>query len=275
MNIDPAIVEPAITKKTKAIITVDISGCPCDYDRLTQISEKYGLFLITDGAHSLGAEYNGRPIGMIADATVFSFYPTKNITTGEGGMVVSNREELTKNVRLLSLHGMTSSGWKRFKGGSWKYDVVAPGYKCNISDINAALGVAQMKRFGEIQKRRENIALRYMKSLKDIEEYIELPYYPENCTHANHLFIIKINNERCPIDRDELIEKLESTGVGCGVHFIPVYHFSYFKKIFNCRPEDFPNCETAFNSVITLPLYPDLKNNEVDYVCETLRDLIT
>ena len=273
MNIDPAAVEKKVSKKTRAIIAVDIAGCPCDYTALKKIAKKHNLYLITDAAHSLGAKYDGRAIGSIADATVFSFYSTKNITTGEGGMVVSNRKKLIDRVRHLALHGMTSTGWKRYRGGSWRYDITDLGYKYNMPDLSAALGVGQMRRFNNLQKKRRQLARRYFKNLNDITGSIELPYYRDFNDHSWHLFIIRIIPNRWKISRDRLIEELEKAGIGCGVHFIPVYRLSYFKKNLRYSGVDFPNCENAFKRVISLPFYPDLKNVEVDYVCDRLRIL--
>lgn len=273
LNIDPVFVEKKINKKTKAIICVDIAGCPCDYQRLKGLARSHNLFLLDDAAHALGAKYRGKSLGSIANATVFSFYSTKNITTGEGGMVVSASKRLIEKIRLLSLHGMTSSGWKRHKGDSWKYDITQLGYKYNLSDLAAALGLGQLNRFKERQRRRTRLAARYLDGLANLAEFVELPCCGEMVQHAWHLFIIRIKPGRWRINRDRLIVELEKRGVGCGVHFIPIYRFSYFKKALNYKPSDFPNCESAFKRVISLPLYPDLSFEEVDYVCEVVTEL--
>ena len=230
LNINPTSVEKKITDKTRAIISVDIAGCPCNYTKLKSLARQNRLRLIVDAAHSLGAKFKGKPIGSIADAAVFSFYSTKNITTGEGGMVVSDSKRLIDKIRHLSLHGMTSSGWKRNTGGGWKYDITDLGYKYNLSDLAAALGLGQLKRFKDMQKKRRQLAKRYLDNLRQLDNYIELPYRGENITHAWHLFIIQLNLNKWRINRDRLIKELEKRGVGCGVHFIPVYRFSYFKK---------------------------------------------
>lgn len=274
LNIDPAGVERAIGRRTRAIVAVDIAGFPCDYGRLKPLAKKYKLFLLDDAAHSFGAVYKKRPIGSIADATVFSFYPTKNITTGEGGMVVSDRKRLIDRVRHLSLHAMTSSGWRRFRGGNWRYDVTALGYKFNMSDLNAALGIGRLKRFSRLQARRRQLARRYYRGLNDLMEYIELPPKAADIDPARHLFIIKINRQRWRVGRDRLITELERRGVGCGVHYIPVYRFSYYKYFLNVNAKRFPYCEDAYDRVISLPFYPDLLENEVDYVGEVLTSLV-
>ncbi|UCD95469.1 MAG: DegT/DnrJ/EryC1/StrS family aminotransferase [Candidatus Zixiibacteriota bacterium] len=274
LNIDPTAVESKVSKKTRAIVTVDIAGCPADYDALRKPARKHNLRLIDDAAHSLGADFNGRPIGSIADATVFSFYSTKNITTGEGGMVVSDSKTLINRIRHLLLHGMTSSGYKRYQGGNWKYDVTDLGYKYNMSDLAGALGLGQLTRFDKLQNKRRRLAARYLKKLANLTDYIELPYCGGRSAHAWHLFIIKMHPRRWKIGRNRLIRELDRLGVGCGVHFIPVYRFSYFRKIMKYKPSDFRVCEDTFKRVISVPLYPDLTFHEVDYVCDAIRWLI-
>lgn len=274
LNIDPHSVEKKITRKTRAVIPVDYAGWPCEYNQLKKIARKHKLHLIDDAAHALGAKYRGKFIGSVADAAVFSFYSTKNITSGEGGMVATNSRRLAERVRHLSLHAMTSSGWKRYSGGSWRYDITDLGYKANMSDLLAALALGQLGRFEKMQEKRRLLAQRYLKNLNAFDKYIEAPYNDSDSVHAWHLFVIKLNLSRWRIGRDRLIAELEKRGVGCGVHFIPLYRFSYFKKILKPGPSDFPNCEKTFKRVITLPLYPDLTFKEVDYICDTIARLI-
>jgi dTDP-4-amino-4,6-dideoxygalactose transaminase len=270
LNINPALIEKKITFRTKAILPVDIAGYPCDYDAIMKISRKHKLPIITDAAHSLGAVFQGKPIGSISDLTVFSFYSTKNITTGEGGMVVTNSHRLADKVRHLSLHGMTSSGWKRYSGGGWRYDITELGFKYNLPDLSAALGLGQVRRFPDLQQRRMEIALQYILGLKDHLDYFELPYFGRESSHAWHLFIIKLNPKRWKIGRDRLIEELEKEGIGCGVHFIPIYKFTHFQKTLRLNQSAFPQTENEFTRVISLPFYPDLKDREIRYVCHVL-----
>lgn len=274
LNIDSDSIKKKITKKTKAIIAVDIAGCPSDYKNLRKLAKDNNLYLIDDAAHSIGGKYKNKPIGSVADFSVFSFYPTKNITSGEGGMVVSNSKKIVDKVRHLSLHAMSSSGWKRYSGGSWKYDVTDLGYKFNMSDLSAGLALGQLKRFDSLQNKRQLLTRRYNKNLRNLSDYIELPYEDKISTHAWHLYIIKLNLSKLRITRDKFIAEMERQNVGCGVHFIPIYKFSYYKKNFKFNKKDFPNCEKSFNRVISLPLYPDLKSSELDYVCEVIRKLI-
>jgi len=274
LNIDPNQIENKISSKTRAIIPVDIAGLPCDYDRLKKLARKDNLFIIEDAAHSLGAEFRGNPVGSLVDMTAFSFYSTKNITTGEGGMVVTNQKRIADKIRRLSLHGMTSSGWKRYSGGGWKYDIIDLGYKYNLSDLAAGLGLGQLERFNAFREKREKLAERYFLGLQDLKEYVELPRVDGKLRHAWHLFIIKIIPEKWKIGRDRIIDELESRGIGCGVHFIPIYHFSYFKKDLKLRRSNFPNTERSFRRVISLPFYFDLSFRQVDHVCAVMRDLV-
>jgi dTDP-4-amino-4,6-dideoxygalactose transaminase len=274
LNIDPVGVEGAIGRRTRVIVAVDIAGFPCDYGRLNPLAKKHKLFLLDDAAHAFGAVYKKRPVGSIADATVFSFYPTKNITTGEGGMVLSDHKRLVDKVRHLSLHAMTSSGWQRYRGGNWRYDVTALGYKFNMPDLNAALGIGQLRNFSCLQARRRQLARRYYRCLNDLKEYIELPPKAADIDPAWQLFIIKINRRRWSIGRDRLIVELEKRGVGCGVHYIPVYRFSYYRDFLKLNAKQFAHAENAHCRVISLPFYPDLHENEVDYIGEVLTGLV-
>ncbi|MEP0828309.1 MAG: DegT/DnrJ/EryC1/StrS family aminotransferase [bacterium] len=273
LNIDPAQVAKRISRRTEAIIPVDIAGLPCDYDALLKIARQRKVLLIEDAAHSLGAQFQSKPIGSLCDATVFSFYSTKNVTTGEGGMVVTDSKILASRVRLLALHGMTSAGWKRYAGGGWKYDIVELGYKYNLSDLAAGLGLGQLTRFGEMQKKRELLAKRYIENLSRLGTFIETPYIDRRSRHCWHLFIIKIIPERLRITRDRFIRELEKRGIGCGVHFIPIYRFSYFRKHLKLKISDFPATESAYQRVISLPFYPDLTFAEVDCVTEKIAEI--
>ncbi|UCD16574.1 MAG: DegT/DnrJ/EryC1/StrS family aminotransferase [Candidatus Zixiibacteriota bacterium] len=274
LTIDPAQVKKKITGRTRAIMPVDIAGYPCDYDRLHEAVKDLKITLIADAAHSIGAQYRGKPVGSLADATVFSFYSTKNITTGEGGMVVTDSRRLADTVRLLSLHGMTSSGWKRHSGGSWRYDIAELGFKYNLSDLAAAMGLGQLARFEKMQRKRSRLAVRYLRRLKKLADYIETPASGGGLSHAWHLLIVKMTPGRWRIGRDRLITELEKRGVGCGVHFVPVYRFSYFKRSLGIQAADFPASEDSFKRVISLPLFPDLAFAEVDYVCDNLEALV-
>ncbi len=274
LNIDPAEVERKLTKKTKAIIAVDMAGVPCEYNALRKLTRKRGIKLIEDAAHALGGEYGKMRIGTIADCTVFSFYPTKNITTGEGGMVTTGNKAVAERIRRLSLHGMDSSGWIRYRGGSWRYDIAELGYKYNMAELPAALGLVQLKRFEQFRKKREQLAERYKKGLRDLQDFLEIPAEYSDRISVRHLYIVKLNLKKWRIGRDRVIEELEKRGVGCGVHFIPLYRFKYYRDKLKYGPGDFPNTEASFMRIISLPFYVDLSFKEVDYVCGVFSKLV-
>ncbi len=273
LNIDPAQVESKVSRKTRGVVGVDIAGYPCDWQELRRIAREYRLCLIDDAAHSFGATYRGKPIGAWADATVFSFYPTKTITTGEGGMVVSDSQKIAAKVRTLSLHGMSSSGWKRHQGGNWRYDITDLGFKYNMPELSAAVGLAQLTRLSSLEKKRRRLERVYRKRLASLDEYLRLPYTTPDRESSRHLFIIRLNTDRWRISRDRLIFELEKAGIGCGVHYIPVYRFSYYRKMPGFNPWNYPHCEDTFRRVISLPFYPGLKANQVDYIGSTLEKL--
>lgn len=273
--IDVNKIEEKITKKTKAIVPVHYGGQACDLDRIYEIADKYGLFVSEDAAHALYTRYKGRLIGNKAKGTVsFSFYATKNLCTGEGGMLVTDDDEIAEKARVLSLHGMSKNAWNRYsKGGTWKYDIEYAGFKYNMFDLQAALGIVQLKRIEEMQKKRERIAQIYGEGLKDIEE-IELPK-PNIFTtqHSWHLYIIRLKIENLRINRDEFIDLLRERGIGTSVHFIPLYYMSAYKD-YNFNPKDFPNTEDWWRRIVSLPLYPTMCEDELEYVIENVRDII-
>jgi dTDP-4-amino-4,6-dideoxygalactose transaminase len=270
LNIDLDQIPAAITKRTRAIVPVHIAGQPIDLQKIESLRRKYKLTIIHDAAHALGAAHKGKTVGSTGDFSCFSFYATKNLTTGEGGMVVTNNRRYYDKLRVLSLHGMSRDAWKRYsRGGSWKYQIVELGYKYNLSDINAAIGLMQLRRIEQIQKQRHLLAAMYHHYLSGINELI-LPVEPDETTHAWHLYIVKLRNstER---RRNEVIEKLKSLGVATSVHFIPLYLQPYYKKHYNYTRRDLPNSYAHYKSVITLPFYIDLKEEEVKYVAECFK----
>jgi dTDP-4-amino-4,6-dideoxygalactose transaminase len=271
-NIDLNQIPAAITERTGAIVPVHIAGLPIDLRKIESLRRKYKLTVIHDAAHALGATHTGKPVGSTADFSCFSFYATKNLTTGEGGMVVTNSRRHYDNLRVLSLHGMSRDAWKRYSGrGSWKYQILQLGYKYNLSDINAAIGLMQLRRFEQIQKQRRRLAEMYHHYLAEIDELI-LPFEPDGATHAWHLYIVKLRHggeQR----RNEVIEKLRSLGVGTSVHFIPLYLQPYYKKHYHYTRRDLPNSYAHYKSVITLPFYVDLKEDEIKYVAECFKKL--
>ncbi|HMO94647.1 MAG TPA: DegT/DnrJ/EryC1/StrS family aminotransferase [Tepidiformaceae bacterium] len=273
-NIDPAAIERAITPRTKAIIPVHFGGEPCAMDQIMAISRRHGLKVMEDAAHSIGTLYRGRHVGGISDAAAFSFYANKNITTGEGGALATNDEELSERVRILTLHGMTKDAWNRFDaGGSWRYDIKEFGFKDNLTDLAAALGRTQLTKIERLLDGRARAAARYFENLRD-EEHLILPGFDEANRHAWHLFVVRVKNEQSPVQRDDVIRKLAERGIGTSVHYIPLHYHTAYKNLGRWQPGDFPVAERTFEGAISLPIYPDMTTAEVDYVCETLRAIL-
>lgn len=272
MNIDPSKIEEKITERTKAIIPVHFAGYPCDMDPILEIARKHNLVVIEDAAHAVYTQYKGRMVGSISDFTCFSFYATKNLVTGEGGMVTTNSEAMADKLRVMSLHGMSKNAWNRYSGkGSWFYEVEYPGFKYNMTDMQAALGLVQMKKLQSMQEKRESIAKIYNDSFSKIEG-ITIPYDNEEHVHAWHLYVIRLKQDYFTIDRAEFIEKLKEKGIGTSVHFIPVPMHPYYKQQ-GYRIEDYPNALEAYNGAISLPLYPKMTHEEVMRVVEAVTEL--
>jgi dTDP-4-amino-4,6-dideoxygalactose transaminase len=272
-NIDPAEVERRITPRTKAIMAVDFAGQPCRLHELRELADRHGLFLLEDAAHSAGASYRGRAVGSLADATAFSFYPTKNMTTGEGGMLTTPSEELAAEARVLALHGMSRDAWRRYqKDAAWAYDVVAPGFKYNMSDVQAALGLVQLRRLSEFNAARERLAARYALRLAGCDG-VRLPSARSEVEHVWHLFVIRLNLDRIRLDRAAFIEGLAARGIGTSVHFIPIHHHSYYREGFAFSASDLPVTERIFPEILSLPLYPTMTEADVDRVAESVCEL--
>ncbi len=273
LNLDPAAVAAAITPRTRAIITVDYGGHPCEYDAIHALAREHGIAIIDDAAHALGAAYRGRAVGSLADITAFSFYATKNLSTGEGGAAVTDDPALAERIQLLSLHGMSRDAWKRYGDtGSWFYEVVAPGWKYNLSDVLAAIGVGQMERFDEFQARRLAIVERYQAAMADISE-VRLPVARPHVTHAWHLFPIALELDRLTIDRARFIQELRSENIGTSVHFIPIHRHPHFRDSLSLKPEQFPVAEHAYARAISLPLFPRMTDRDVDDVVDAVRKI--
>jgi dTDP-4-amino-4,6-dideoxygalactose transaminase len=274
LNLDPSRIEAAITSKTKAIIPVHIGGRPCEMDRILDIAKRHDLRVIEDAAHALPASDHTRTIGTIGDITCFSFYATKTITTGEGGMATTENSEWAERMRMMSLHGISHDAWKRYtKEGSWYYEILSPGFKYNLTDIGAAIGIEQLKKCDEFWEARQRIAMIYGKGFADLQE-IQLPTYPNDVQHAWHLFVIQLNLERLKINRNQFIEALREKGIGTSVHFIPLHLHPYYRDKFGYKPEDFPNASEAFEHILSLPIYPKMTEAHVRDVIVAVRKLV-
>jgi UDP-4-amino-4,6-dideoxy-N-acetyl-beta-L-altrosamine transaminase len=273
-NINPDLIREKINDKTKAIIPVHFGGQPCEMGKIMKIAKDNNLLVIEDAAHAISAEYEGRKIGTIGDATCFSFYPTKNMTTGEGGMVTTDDEKLRERLKIWELHGISKDAWRRYSAeGSWYYEVVCPGYKYNMTDIQASLGLHQLEKLNLFQKRREEIVKFYGEAFSDLEE-IETPFVKSNIKPAWHLYVIKIVSEKLKINRNQFIEALKAENIGTSVHFIPVHLHPYYRDTYGFRRGDFPNAEYAFDRVISLPLFPKMSNKDVKDVIDAVRKIV-
>lgn len=280
-NIDPEQIARAITPRTRAIVPVHFAGLPCDMKAIWKIARRHDLFVVEDAAHAVGARYEGCPIGMApeesrqdaSDAVAFSFYATKNLTTGEGGMVTTPHESLATRMRMLCLHGMSRDAWNRYsQRGNWFYEVVASGFKYNLTDIQSALGIHQLRKLDSFTETRARYAAIYNQVFAGMGE-LEVPPEGQRVRHAWHLYVLRLNLPRLKIDRDAFIEELRERGVGCSVHFIPIpIHPFFARKRLSAQP-----CRRAldlFPRILSLPLYPAMSEEQVRYVAGCVRDTV-
>ncbi len=273
-DIDPAEVERRITPRTKAILPVHYGGQPCRMDELMDIARRHNLLVIEDAAHAVGAKYRGQPVGSIGDATAFSFYVIKNLTTGEGGMVTTNNPELAEKVRILRLHGMSHDAWKRYDArGSWYYEVQMLGFKYNMSDIQAALGLHQLARLESFTERRAQIVAEYGRRFAALPE-LTLPQARPEVRHAWHLYPIRVDEERLTIGRDQFIEEMKERGIGTSVHFIPIHYHPYYQQTLGLKPGDFPNTDKLFAGLLSLPLFPRMTDADVERVANAVEEIV-
>jgi dTDP-4-amino-4,6-dideoxygalactose transaminase len=273
-NMDVARIEKAITKRTRAIMPVHFAGLPVDLDPLYDLAKKHNLRVIEDAAHAIGTEYKGKRIGSFGDIQVFSFHPNKNMTTGEGGCVATRDEKLAADVALLRFHGMDREAWNRFgKKGSQHYEIIAPGYKYNMMDIQAALGLHQLKQLDGFIKRRTELALRYHKLLAGWPQW-ELTTAPAySHLHAWHLYTPLINPEAAGMDRDAFMQGMKERNIGTGLHYRAVHLYPYYREQFGFKPGDFPNAETISDRIVSLPLFPLMTDKDQDRVIAAMEDL--
>ena len=274
MNLDTNRIEQAITDKTKAIIPVHFAGHPCNMDPILSIAQAYNLRVIEDAAHALPARYNGKTVGSIGESTCFSFYATKNITTGEGGMLTTDNPEYAARARMMSLHGLSRDAWNRYSAeGSWYYEILSPGFKYNLTDIAAALGLAQLKKCDRFWKTRERYAALYHEGFRDMPEIV-CPQAPSHVQHAWHLYVIQLELDRLRITRNEFIRRLQQAGIGCSVHFIPLHLHPYYRDTCGYRPDDLPVASKLFQRVLSLPLYSKMTEADVAQVIEIVKNLV-
>jgi len=274
LGMDPDLVEQAITPRTRAILPVHLAGAPCDMDALLELASRYGLRIVEDAAHALPARYKGHLVGAIGDLTVFSFYAIKNLTTGEGGMITTDSDHYANVLRTRRLHGISRDAWQRYSAeGSWHYEVEYPGYKCNMTDLSAALGLQQLQKLDMFHAVRTYYANLYNLGLSDLPE-LTLPEAPADGGHAWHLYIIHLNLDRLTIGRDTFIELLREDNIATSVHFIPLHLHPYYRDTFGYKPEDFPRALAAYRGAISLPLYPRMSEADVWDVIRAVRRIV-
>jgi dTDP-4-amino-4,6-dideoxygalactose transaminase len=275
MTLDPAQVSKQINRKTRAILPVHFAGQPCDLSALQSLARKHHLVLIEDAAHALGAEYKSRPIGHNAQAAVFSFNAVKNLTTGEGGLVATRHADLAKRLRVLMSNGLDRDAWGRFcgQGQQWSYHIQALGYKANLTDLQAALGLAQYQRFAVMQGRRAGIVQRYQEAFRD-QPALVLPAEAPGTRHAWHIYVLRLKPERLRINRDTFLQALAAEGILCNVHYHPIHRHPYYQKRLAYHAESLPVAEAVGETAVTLPLYPALRERDVQDVIRAVRKLV-
>ena len=274
LNLDPDQLERAITAKTRAIIPVHMTGLPCEMGRILEIAKAHNLRVIEDAAHALPARFQKQRVGTIGDITCFSFYATKTITTGEGGMATTENPEWAERMRIMGLHGISKDAWKRYTAeGSWYYEILSPGYKYNLTDLAAAIGIQQLKKCDQFWQARQRIAAQYAEGFQDVPE-ITTPALARDGQHAWHLYILQLNLERLRISRNEFVELLKQYQIGTSVHFIPLHLHPYYRETFGYRPQDLPQASAAFERIVSLPLYPKMTEAQVQQVISAVREIV-
>jgi dTDP-4-amino-4,6-dideoxygalactose transaminase len=272
LTIDPAQIEPVMTERTRAIIPVHYAGHPADMDPIHELARARRLLVLEDAAHAIPAAYRGRKIGSGGNPVAFSFYATKNLTTAEGGMLTGEHRFLER-ARMLSLHGLSRDAWKRYdKGGSWRYEVLAPGFKYNMTDIQAALGLWQLRKLTVFQERRRQVVRRYTEAFRG-DDAFELPVERPNVEHAWHLFVLRLRPGVLRIGRDRFIEELAARNIGTSVHFMPVHLHPYYRDKYRYHPMSFPVAHDNFQRMLSLPLNPRLSDQDVADVIDAVRDV--
>lgn len=273
-NIDPARIAEKITPRTKAIMPVHFAGRACDMDAIMALAKKHNLMVVEDCAHAIETRYHGREAGLFGEFGCFSFYVTKNVITGEGGIVLTKDEEQAARIKVLALHGMSKDAWKRFSDSGWvHYQVIEAGFKYNMMDIQAAIGIHQLKRVEQNWKRREEIWNRYNEAFRDLP--IGIPKDPEpNTRHAYHLYTIFVDEKLCGIARDPFLSAIQAQGIGVGVHYMSIPEHPFYQKTFDWRPEQYPNAMKLGRETVSLPIGPKLTDDDVADVIEAVKRVL-
>lgn len=266
MNLDPVDAERRITPRTKAIIPVHLAGTPCDMREIVDLSRRHGIRVIEDAAHALPSSYHTQKVGSISDLTAFSFYATKTLTTGEGGMITTEDAECAKRLQVMRLHGIARDAWKRYSAeGSWFYEVLEAGYKYNLTDLQAALGLAQLAKCDAMFAGRQRVAERYTEAFEGIAA-LQVPSVPDDRTTSWHLYILRLNPDGLRIDRNQFIRELADRGVSTSVHFIPLHLQPVYQRDFGYKAGDYPVAEREFQRSLSLPIYSSMREEEIEYV---------
>ena len=273
LNIDPALVRAAVTERTRAVIAVHYGGHPCELDELRAICAEHDLLLVEDAAHAIPARYKGAFIGSGDNPVAFSFYATKNLTTAEGGMLTGDPQMIDKAI-VTSLHGMDRDAWKRNdRTGSWRYDIITPGFKYNMTDIQAAMGLRQLEKLAAMHARRRELVALYNEGFAGTDAF-DLPVERDEVDHAWHLYPLRIREGALKISRDEMIEELRERNIGTSVHFIPVHTFTYYREKYGYVPGDFPVAWRESERLISLPLHPGLSDGDLGDVVGAVLDVL-
>lgn len=274
LNVDPDQVGKRITARTKAIIPVHFGGQPCEMGRILEFARNYHLRVIEDAAHALPTRCDGKMVGTIGDITCFSFYASKTITTGEGGMATTQNPEWADRMGVMRLHGISKDAWKRYTNeGSWYYEILRPGYKYNLTDIAAAIGIEQLKKCNLYWEARRRIAAMYNEGFAEMPE-IGTPRCRPDLQHAWHLYVIQLELERLRITRNEFIDALKKENIGTSVHFIPLHLHPYYRNTFGYKPQDFPNASAVFERIVSLPIYPRMTKANTEAVIAAVRKIV-
>ncbi len=275
MNFDPGDAARRITPRTRAILPVHFAGQPCDMDAVAHLAEKHGLHVIEDAAHALPASYRGKRVGAISPLTAFSFYATKTLATGEGGMVTTDNDEFAARIRLLRLHGISRDAWKRYTNeGTWYYEVQEAGFKYNFTDLQAALGLVQLSKCDALTAARRRIAERYTEAFKQLPA-LQVPSVRNDRTSAWHLYVLRLHLDRCAISREQVIEMLRERGIGTSVHFIPLHLHPYYRSAYGYAPGDLPRAEREYERCLSLPIFPSMTDGQVDRVIAAVSEIVT
>jgi dTDP-4-amino-4,6-dideoxygalactose transaminase len=273
LNMRADLLEAAVTGRTRAIMPIHVGGLPADMDAIHEVAGRHGLPVIEDAAHAFPTKYKGQMIGSLSEFTCFSFYATKTLTTGEGGMICTESDAFAERCRIMALHGISKDAWKRYTAeGSWYYEIIAPGYKYNMTDIAAAMGIAQLHKAERMWRRRQEIAAQFNRAFGGLPQ-LQIPFERADCQHAWHLYMLRFNLEQLRIGRAEFVEELKHRNIGVSVHFIPLHIHPYYRETYGYRPEDFPAAYREYQREISLPIYSKMNDADVRDVIEAVTQL--